>query len=400
MGPDHSIEERRWPTLRAGSNVYDFENRLVSAGGVTLVYDGDGNRVKETVAGVTTSYLVADQNLTGYAQVLDEIQSGAVTRTSSYGLELIDERQTIAGTLTTSFYGYDGHGSVRFLTDSTGAITDTYDYDAFGNLISSTGTTPNNYLFAGEQFDSALGIYYNRARYYDQRQGLFWTMDTWEGHAQDPKSLHRYVYTGGDPINALDPSGLLTDYTPYGYAIEPRIQIQYLLDYSQNLTLLGQPTGLGANPLLKPDIFDKTRQIWMDIKPMSFAGVADAVATRELYNNNFSPLNYLPDTSWRPTFQNPIPYDGKLFFVVNVQGILFYTADTSNQEQLNSLKSFADVRQLLRNLSQRSLYFQLSIFATGGGAAIGALIEKIEEQDMKQLQLDLGVAAEEEELAA
>jgi RHS repeat-associated protein len=132
--------------------------------------------VKETVATVTASYLVADQNPTGYAQVLDELQGGAVTRTFSYGLELINERQTLAGTLTTSFYGYDGHGSVRFLTDSTGAITDTYDYDAFGNLISSTGSTPNNYLFAGEQFDPALGIYYNRARYYDQRQGRFWTM--------------------------------------------------------------------------------------------------------------------------------------------------------------------------------------------------------------------------------
>ena len=120
----------------AGTNVYDFENRLVSAGGVKLVYDGDGNRVQETVATTTTSYLVADQNLTGYAQVLDELQNGSVSRTYSYGLELINERQSIAGTLTTSFYGFDGHGSIRFLTDSTGAITDTYDYDAYRNLIS------------------------------------------------------------------------------------------------------------------------------------------------------------------------------------------------------------------------------------------------------------------------
>ena len=195
-------------TINSGqTNVYDFENHLVQRGGVTLVYDGDGNRVKETVAGVTTAYLVADQNPTGYAQVLDEIQGGAVTRTYSYGLELINERQTIAGTLTTSFYGYDGHGSVRFLTSSTGAITDTYDYDAFGNVISSTGSTPNNYLFAGEQFDPALGIYYNRARYYDQRQGRFWTMDTFEGDPQSPASLHRYLYTGGNPVDRFDPSG-------------------------------------------------------------------------------------------------------------------------------------------------------------------------------------------------
>ena len=87
---------------------------------------------------------------------------------------------------------------MRFLTDSTGAVTDTYDYDAFGNLISSTGSTPNNYLFAGEQFDPALGIYYNRARYYDQRQGRFWTMDNLDGLEFDPRTLHTYLYVGAD----------------------------------------------------------------------------------------------------------------------------------------------------------------------------------------------------------
>jgi hypothetical protein len=32
-------------------------------------------------------------------------------------------------------------------------------------LIHSTGSTPNNYLFAGEQFDPDLNLYYNRASY-------------------------------------------------------------------------------------------------------------------------------------------------------------------------------------------------------------------------------------------
>jgi RHS repeat-associated protein len=191
----------------AGANVYDFENRLVQAGGVTVVYDGDGNRVQERVAGTTTSYLVANQNLTGFAQVVDELQSGVVSRTYSYGMDLISERQNIGGAPTTSFYGFDGHGSVRFLTSSTGAITDTYDYDAFGNLISSTGSTPNNYLFAGEQFDPALNIYYNRARYYDQQKGRFWTMDTVEGNTLEPASLHKYLYAGANPVDRLDPSG-------------------------------------------------------------------------------------------------------------------------------------------------------------------------------------------------
>jgi RHS repeat-associated protein len=190
-----------------GSNVYDFETRLVQAGNVTIVYDGDGNRVAETVAGVTTNYLLADQNATGYAQVMEELQGGVVVRAYSYGLALTNERQTLGNTLTTSFYGYDGHGSVRFLTDATGAITDTYNYDAFGSLLSHQGSTPNNYLFAGEQFDPVLGIYYNRARYYDQRNGRFWTMDTNEGMAAEPLSLHKYVYSRNNPVDRIDPSG-------------------------------------------------------------------------------------------------------------------------------------------------------------------------------------------------
>src|SRR5262249_16209010 len=188
-----------------GTNVYDFENHMVQAGGVKLTYDGDGNRVSETVSGITTKYLVADQNLTGYAQVIAEFQNGTVSRAYSYGLSLISQRLGASGSQL-CFYGFDGHGSVRFLTDSTGAVTDTYDYDAFGNLISQTGTTPNNYLFAGEQFDPALGVYYNRARYYDQRQGRFWTMDTWEGSRFGPKSLHRYLYASANPVDRVDPT--------------------------------------------------------------------------------------------------------------------------------------------------------------------------------------------------
>src|SRR6266480_4532582 len=83
----------------------------------------------------------------------------------------------------------------------------TYDYDAFGNLIHSTGTTPNNYLFAGEQFDPDLNLYYNRARYLNVSTGRFWNMDTTDGESSDPASLHKYLYASADPENRFDPSG-------------------------------------------------------------------------------------------------------------------------------------------------------------------------------------------------
>jgi RHS repeat-associated protein len=187
------------------TSTYDFENHLVSKSGVTIVYDGDGNRVSETVAGVTTQYLVDTQNPTGYAQVVDELQNGAVVRRYSWGLELISKLET--GNSKLSFYGFDGHGSVRFLTDATGAVTDTYDYDAFGNLINQTGSTPNNYLFAGEQYDPAMALYYNRARYLNTATGRFWSMDNDDEDFFDPVSLHRYLYASGNPVRYGDPSG-------------------------------------------------------------------------------------------------------------------------------------------------------------------------------------------------
>src|SRR5271166_4197136 len=84
---------------------------------------------------------------------------------------------------------------------------DSYDYDAFGNLTNSTGSTPNVYLFAGEQFDPALNLYYNRARYLNTTTGRFWSMDTAEGNNRDPLSLHKYLYAEGNPVDNLDPSG-------------------------------------------------------------------------------------------------------------------------------------------------------------------------------------------------
>ena len=105
-----------------------------------------------------------------------------------------------------SFYNYDGHGSVRGLSNLSGAITDTYAYDAFGTLIERTGSTNNNYLYAGEQFDADLGFYYNRARYLNVQTGRFISQDSYEG-STDPSSLHKYLYAKNNPANRTDPSG-------------------------------------------------------------------------------------------------------------------------------------------------------------------------------------------------
>jgi RHS repeat-associated protein len=220
-------------------DVYDFENRLVGAsrGGndIFIQYDGDGNRVSKTVNGVKTWYLVDGLNHTGYAQVMEECivtnSQVVVLVAYAYGLDLISQTFPPLSTLnpqpSTFYYGYDGHGSVRYLTDDQGGVTDTYDYDAFGVPVQVTGTTPNCYFYAGEQLDHDLGMYFLRARYLNQEKGRFWTMDTWEGDRQEPLSLHKYLYANADPVNGVDPSGNMT-LADVGTAMKSSAALRYV----------------------------------------------------------------------------------------------------------------------------------------------------------------------------
>jgi RHS repeat-associated protein len=194
-------------TLATGGKAftYDSENELktMNGGAVALFYDGDGNRVAKTANGVTTYFLVDDLNPTGLPQVVEELASnGTVARQYTYGLERISENQIVNGAWTASFYESDGAGSVRQLTNSAGVVIDSYEYDAFGNKVNSTGTTPNNYLYRGEQYDPDLSLYYLRARYYNPVTGRFLSVDPEAGDGQ-----RRYEYAGADPVNGMDPSG-------------------------------------------------------------------------------------------------------------------------------------------------------------------------------------------------
>jgi len=211
---------------RAAQDIYDSENRLIvrqNADGSTIniAYDADGARIGKTffdqngVLVRSTSYQVDTNNLTGYAQVLEEVTttiSGPTAGTArvhyTYGSDLLRAVAFSAGTLTSDrWYLYDGGGTVRELTDETGAVTDTYDYDAFGVLVLKTGTTANAYLYRGEQWDADLGLYYNRARYLNTDSGRFWSQDSYEGQIANVSSLHKYLYTAASPVMAADPTG-------------------------------------------------------------------------------------------------------------------------------------------------------------------------------------------------
>ncbi|MBC8008956.1 MAG: hypothetical protein H7067_02530 [Burkholderiales bacterium] len=210
-------------------DAYDFEDRLIvrtrpDGSTVNLSYDADGLRTRKTLldasAGIasSTSYLICTNNLTGYAQVMEErttSATGTTLKTYTYGHDLLSVATEESGTgvppvgssSSLRFYLYDGGSSVRALADETGAITDRYTYDAFGVLLEHIGTGDNAYLYRGEQWDADLGLYYLRARFMNPDSGRFWNQDTYVGSNSDPASLHKYLYAHANPVTFSDPSG-------------------------------------------------------------------------------------------------------------------------------------------------------------------------------------------------
>jgi RHS repeat-associated protein len=188
--------------------AYDYENRLIRAdvqlgpspGTVTYGYDHDGVRTRRTVGGVTTDFLV-DKSREN-PEVLEEV-TGPDVATYVHGDELISQTRASGP----RFYHHDGNLSVRQLTDAAGAVTDTYTFDAFGVALAVAGSSPNDFLYVGEQLDANVGFYHLRARYLSQAIGRFTTADPFDGVVFDPPSLHKYAYANDDPVNKVDPGG-------------------------------------------------------------------------------------------------------------------------------------------------------------------------------------------------
>ncbi|MGH2272577.1 RHS repeat-associated core domain-containing protein [Anaerohalosphaeraceae bacterium U12dextr] len=191
---------------------YDLQGRLraytpVTGPSVLYAYDPDGQRIGKTAVTGITEYVVDPYNPTGYSQVLAET-TGMTTTCYIHGSDVIG--QSVVGA-SPQYFLYDGHGSVRQLTMSTGLLVGGQDfwYDAWGNELTSN-TPLTSYLYCGEQRDGETGLYYLRARMYDPQTGRFTSRDPFVGNGTDPQSLHKYLYCHANPVNGVDPSGMFT----------------------------------------------------------------------------------------------------------------------------------------------------------------------------------------------
>jgi RHS repeat-associated protein len=90
------------------------------------------------------------------------------------------------------------------LTGSTGTSKRRITYDAYGNVIGSTGTQRSALGYDGQYTSADTGLIYLRARVYDPQTAQFLSVDP-----IDQVSRAAYAYAGDNPVNNEDPSGLL-----------------------------------------------------------------------------------------------------------------------------------------------------------------------------------------------
>ena len=232
---------------------YTAENRLavVKQGGTVLMaamYDGDNNRVfeldntykwedcygdevlipenqrtedgnspKEQLAslvkggsnakGYTLTEYINDINRENTEVLAEYGADEKVRQAYTYGESGIGERISVDKSTESSYYLYDGRNSVTGILTENANLTNSYQYDPYGNLTSGTADGVNYYAYNGESTNVKTGLQYLRARYYNAENGTFTTEDSDLGTTENPLTRNRYDYTTNNPLNYSDPTG-------------------------------------------------------------------------------------------------------------------------------------------------------------------------------------------------
>jgi RHS repeat-associated protein len=193
--------------------AYDGENRLVEVReadkSAQYKYDPFGRRIEKEVNGNNIQYLYDGGNI-----ILEYGERGNIKSRYHHGLG-VDEPLALERKGQIFYYHADGLGSITDLTDALGAVVKSYRYKSFGKIEDQLGSLHQPFTFTGREWDSEIGLYYYRSRYYNPRTGRFLTKDP-IGFLGSGTNLYRYVQN--NPINWIDPWGLLMGGEEYGEA--------------------------------------------------------------------------------------------------------------------------------------------------------------------------------------
>ena len=118
---------------------------------------------------------------------------------------------TVGGNrFTTYYYVLNLQGDVVKLIDENGAEVASYEYDAWGNILSQSGSmaSANPLRYRGYYYDSETGFYYLQSRYYDPANHRFINADVYSStDSSDAVSCNMFAYCNNNPVLLEDHNG-------------------------------------------------------------------------------------------------------------------------------------------------------------------------------------------------
>ena len=167
-------------------------------------YNIDGQRIQKTVGNVVYDYYYAD---------------GLLVR-QTWGNNYIDFIYDESGIFSFVYNGVQYYyiknlqGDVVAIANSNGTILVEYAYDAWGDILSITGTEAttlgavNPIRYRGYYFDTDTEFYYLNSRYYDPEIRRFINADEYASTGQGFIGYNMYAYCGNNSVNRIDSTGM------------------------------------------------------------------------------------------------------------------------------------------------------------------------------------------------
>jgi RHS repeat-associated protein len=202
-------------TVEYKYDVLDRLSKVVTENGniVEYKYNGDGLMYERSESGLTTRYYYDGQDIIAEGTVKPdqtvELKARYIRGANGLIARISEDATEKANYGGVAYYHQNQHGDITSLRDRNGNVLKSYEYDIWGNILTSSSTQSfeNPFTYSGEYWDKFTSLQYLRARWYDPSMGRFISEDTYEGDIKNPLSLNLYTYVENNPLKYKDPSG-------------------------------------------------------------------------------------------------------------------------------------------------------------------------------------------------
>ena len=205
------------PTSYLGNNLTWFGRKLTGYNSnITYTYDSDGYRASKIVNGQKTTYQYINDMLVYECRPDMEIFYLYDSYSKLTGIRLYYNNSE---TEYNYYVATNIQGDVVGIYRHTGELLASYEYDAWGNILSTTDANGNEitdtshiahinpFRYRGYYFDKETGLYYLASRYYNPQVGRFLNADGYVQTGQGMLDKNMFAYCMNNPINLVDYTG-------------------------------------------------------------------------------------------------------------------------------------------------------------------------------------------------